>query len=308
MDSPRHLGNSIPRPKSSTELGTPLANGKDVVFARGFATATAVAVFGLGCGAQASAPSEVPAPARPSPVRPSAEGAPADGAIAAGLGPVESDEDADPTALDDYRGTLDRHGTWVEDSIYGRVWVPARKEVGADFVPYLTAGHWAYGDEYVWASDYAWGWVPFHHGRWVLTERRGWAWIPGRTYAGAWVLWRAGEDYVGWTATPPAWVWREGTAIRLRVIPASTYVFCPGHELFAPFVSSRIVHDDQLLGVEHRTQPYAAGGPPPSVIGIEPGRVVAALPRDREIYIPRPSTISLGVASPQRRSPAHKTH
>jgi hypothetical protein len=27
---------------------------------------------------------------------------------------------------------------------------------------YVTGGHWSYDGDYVWVSDYPWGWVPFH--------------------------------------------------------------------------------------------------------------------------------------------------
>src|SRR3984957_14695181 len=79
---------------------------------------------------------------------------------------VEGDSyaDTDPSALTDYRSTLDPYGTWVDDPNYGTVWVPNADQVGSDFTPYVSAGHWTYDDEddYVWISDYAWGWAPFH--------------------------------------------------------------------------------------------------------------------------------------------------
>jgi len=80
--------------------------------------------------------------------------------------------------------TLDPYGNWVEDATYGTAWVPSPTVVGDDFTPYQTAGHWAYDDDYVWVSEYSWGWAPFHYGRWVYVGGVGWEWIPGRTYAG----------------------------------------------------------------------------------------------------------------------------
>src|SRR5674476_1563111 len=59
---------------------------------------------------------------------------------------------------------LSPYGQWVNHSNYGYVWIP---DVGSDFVPYSTDGHWVstnYG--WTWASDYDWGWAPFHYGRW----------------------------------------------------------------------------------------------------------------------------------------------
>ena len=84
-------------------------------------------------------------------------------------------DDNDPAALTDFRQTLDAHGTWVDDPTYGTVWFPSPSEVGPDFTPYSSAGHWVYDTDYAWVSDYSWGWVQFHYGRWVFIERRGWA-------------------------------------------------------------------------------------------------------------------------------------
>ena len=124
-------------------------------------------------------------------------------------------DDNDPAALNDFHPALDSHGQWVDDPTYGTVWVPAAAEVGPDFTPYQTAGHWAYdGNDYVWVSDYDWGWAPFHYGRWVYADR-GWAWIPGREYRGAWVNWGAddGYGYVGWYPMGPTFLWRGGVAV-----------------------------------------------------------------------------------------------
>ena len=49
--------------------------------------------------------------------------------------PGDEYADTDPSALSDFHGTLDAHGTWVDDPTYGTVWVPNANEVGADFAP-----------------------------------------------------------------------------------------------------------------------------------------------------------------------------
>ncbi len=125
---------------------------------------------------------------------------------------VEGDEyaDTDPSALTDFRATLDPHGTWIDDPTYGQLWVPNVEEVGTNFAPYVTEGSWAYEEDYVWVSNYEWGWVPFHYGRWTWASGR-WGWVPGRTYAGAWVGWRVGPDgygYVGWGPLAPSFGWQ----------------------------------------------------------------------------------------------------
>jgi hypothetical protein len=117
-------------------------------------------------------------------------------------------EDTDPSALTTFRPALDPYGTWVNDPNYGTVWVPNRDVVGADFAPYVSRGRWSLtaDNDWIWVSDYPFGWAVFHYGRWVWIGGSGWAWVPGRTYANAWVVWRvptASYAYVGWAPMPP---------------------------------------------------------------------------------------------------------
>lgn len=193
--------------------------------------------------------------------------------------------DTDPTALQDFHPALDAHGAWVDDPVYGTVWVPNRAEVGVDFVPYGSGGHWVYGDDYVWASDYEWGWAPFHYGRWVLLDGRGWSWIPGRQYAPAWVEWRTGDAYVGWAPAPPMYVWRGGVAVTAGFQPPPPrYVFCPHAEVFSPTPARVIVTGPRALQIQAHTQVFVAPGgagpvhpgPPPATLGIPPARVAHA--------------------------------
>jgi len=72
---------------------------------------------------------------------------------------------------------LARHGSWVDESSYGRVWYP--RTVAVDWAPYST-GNWV-ADPYfgwTWIDDSPWGWAPFHYGRWVRVGPR-WGWAPG---------------------------------------------------------------------------------------------------------------------------------
>src|SRR5882724_10198353 len=157
-------------------------------------------------GSGPAAPSQVQ-PAAPRDQEPSTDpqGAPAAEPPADGY---DVDTDTDPSALTDFRQALDGHGTWEEDPTYGLVWVPDAREVGQDFAPYASGGHWGLGDggEWLWVSDYDWGWATFHYGRWARMGERRWGWIPGRAYAPAWVVWRTGyydDYYVGWAPMPP---------------------------------------------------------------------------------------------------------
>jgi hypothetical protein len=150
---------------------------------------------------------------------------------------------------------LDPYGTWVSDAAYGWVWVPSAATVGSDFSPYVTSGHWALDedDNWVWVSDYPFGDVVFHYGRWVWVSNpaaTGWAWVPGYRYAPAWVVWRVsatGVGYVGWAPMPPEYVWVDGGAVWLWYSPPAAYVFCPVGYVFYPHVHTYIVHDRVLV-------------------------------------------------------------
>jgi len=91
---------------------------------------------------------------------------------------------------------LSPFGQWVDYSNYGYVWIP---NVGNDFVPYSTAGHWILTDYgWTWVSDYDWGWAPFHYGRWNFDNMYGWFWVPDNEWGPAWVSWRSADGYYGW--------------------------------------------------------------------------------------------------------------
>lgn len=207
---------------------------------------------------------DLAARARPAQTAP-AEASP-DGEIAVG---AESNEyaDTDPSALTEFKPALDGHGAWVDDSTYGTVWVPAESEVGTDFVPYTTAGHWTYAEDtsHVWVSDYSWGWAPFHYGRWVHVSRHGWAWIPGRTYSGAWVVWRTGSgyDYVGWSPAGPDWYWYNGYAVGWTFGYSPYYSYCHHDYLYSPRLGGYVVRgsDPRAREYEARTRPYVPASP-----------------------------------------------
>jgi hypothetical protein len=207
---------------------------------------------------------------------------------------TESDDMA-PAALVDFRGRLEPYGRWVDDPTYGTVWIPSPDAVGPDFVPYATGGHWALGtdDQWVWVSDYSWGATPFHYGRWIFIDGTGWAWIPGRVHAPAWVVWRTGVDdepYVGWGPMPPAWYWRGGVAVRAAEPAAVRYVFVKSRDAFQRNVAAHVVPADRAEKVAPQTQPFVApaGGvrygalaqaraPSPAVARVP----AAAVPTDR---------------------------
>lgn len=92
-------------------------------------------------------------------------------------------------------------GTWIQTDQYGYVFQPAESD--PDWRPY-TYGHWVNTDAgMTWVSDDPFGWATDHYGRWVNLDDYGWVWVPGYTWAPAWVSWREDDDEVGWAPLPP---------------------------------------------------------------------------------------------------------
>ena len=107
----------------------------------------------------------------------------------------------DSASFQTFYDSLANQGTWIQSSDYGYVWQPQVND--PDWAPY-TAGHWVYTDDgWTWVSDESWGWATYHYGRWVNLDGTGWCWVPGYTWAPAWVSWRYGGGYCGWAPLPP---------------------------------------------------------------------------------------------------------
>jgi hypothetical protein len=99
---------------------------------------------------------------------------------------------------------LSPHGAWVELAGVGWCWQPNVLVRHPAWQPYCDGGHWVSTDAgWCWQSDYAWGWAPFHYGRWFRHERSGWVWVPDTVWGPAWVTWRMADDRCGWAPLPP---------------------------------------------------------------------------------------------------------
>ncbi|HEV3272156.1 MAG TPA: DUF6600 domain-containing protein [Candidatus Methylacidiphilales bacterium] len=92
-------------------------------------------------------------------------------------------------------------GAWIQSADYGYVWQPQVND--PNWAPY-TDGYWVNtADGWIWVSNEPWGWATYHYGRWVNLDGIGWCWVPGYTWAPAWVSWRYGDGYAGWAPLPP---------------------------------------------------------------------------------------------------------
>lgn len=148
--------------------------------------------------------------------------------------------------MQDFYTELAPYGQWVQTPEYGAVWIPG---VDPGFQPYATNGHWVvteYGN--TWVSDYAWGWAPFHYGRWFQDRYRRWAWVPGNDWGPAWVSWRSGGGYYGWAPLGP------GININVNVnIPANYWVFVPQIYITSPRLFSYYVPRPRVVNIYQNT-------------------------------------------------------
>lgn len=129
----------------------------------------------------------------------------------------------DTPSLKTFYEALSPYGQWLYDKNNGYVWTPTDKKLR----PYYSNGYWVMTEHgSTWVSNYPWGWAPFHYGRWVYDSFYHWVWVPGTTWAPAWVVWRTSGDYVGWTPITP------GTGIGAAggpsyYVPDDWWVFVP---------------------------------------------------------------------------------
>ncbi|WP_212592811.1 DUF6600 domain-containing protein [Spirosoma terrae] len=149
--------------------------------------------------------------------------------------------------VESFYDELTPYGNWMQYPGYGNVWAP---NVGPDFQPYATGGHWVvteYGN--TWVSDYNWGWAPFHYGRWIYDNAYGgWLWIPGTDWGPAWVAWRSGGGYYGWAPLGP------GMNVSINInIPAPYWTFVPQMYITSPRVYSYCVPRPNVVNIYHNT-------------------------------------------------------
>jgi hypothetical protein len=166
---------------------------------------------------------------------------------------------------------LHRHGQWDRHPEFGTIWYP--HSVGAGWAPYRD-GHWAYVRPWgwTWVDNAAWGFAPFHYGRWV-NHRGRWGWCPGQhiarpVYAPALVGWIGhGNVSISINAGHPAYVgW----------VPLSP------HDYYAPryhgAVSPRYIHSVNVphdrwhrQPRDHHREPVMQGGVPYTNQGVAGG-------------------------------------
>ncbi len=130
------------------------------------------------------------------------DGNPGQGPVPAPAPPDSGGDQGDGSAsFQTFYDTLGSQGNWIQTNQYGYVWQPPVTD--PDWAPY-TDGRWVTSDDnWVWDTDEPWGWATYHYGRWANLDGVGWVWVPGYTWAPAWVSWRYGNGYCGWAPLPP---------------------------------------------------------------------------------------------------------
>jgi len=204
--------------------------------------------------------------------------------------------------------TLAPYGNWIEVPSYGWCWRPTVAVVDAGWQPYCDRGRWLWTDcGWYWQSDYAWGWAPFHYGRWHRNPAYGWVWLPDSAWAPAWVTWRYSDSYCGWAPLPPGAYFDVGIGFRFHgghvgvgfdfgLVPnCFTFIptarFCdrtPWHHRLPP---------TQVVSIYNRTtiiNNYTGGPNNRTVVNLGPGENAIAAVSRREIR-----KVTLRDANPQ---------
>jgi hypothetical protein len=151
-----------------------------------------------------------------------------------------------------FQGELAPYGRWVTVPDVGPAWIPNAASADPTWRPYLNEGHWTFTDAgWFWQSDYPWGDVAFHYGRWLKDARTGWAWawVPGYHWAPSWVCWRydQADGVCGWAPLPPGARFDVGVGLTFHGVPAVDVDFGLRFDDFA-FVGFDHLWDPHLHG------------------------------------------------------------
>jgi hypothetical protein len=164
--------------------------------------------------------------------------------------PPPAYEPPPPDVVTTYQADLSPYGGWVTVGTYGQCWRP--NGIAADWQPY-TVGHWVDTDQgWAWVSDPAeanWGFVTYHYGRWYQDPSNGWVWVPGTTWAPAWVAWRSGGGYCGWAALPPQCGFGVSISIGVvdRYVPRDHYMFVDEHYMGQTVIFDHVVRNNVTI-------------------------------------------------------------
>jgi hypothetical protein len=164
-----------------------------------------------------------------------------------------------PEQVRPYSASFDRYGSWRYETSYGYVWYPT---VSPGWRPYYY-GRWVtlrpYG--WTWVGSDPWAWATHHYGRWGISAGV-WFWIPGRSWAPAWVSWAYAPGYVSWC--PLGWNNRPVVQIVYRGAynPWRAWTVVPRQHFGGGFVNAR-----GFTGSGFNTRGFVARSSAPEVVG-----------------------------------------
>jgi hypothetical protein len=164
-----------------------------------------------------------------------------------------------PDQVRPYSAAFDRYGSWRYETSYGYVWYPT---VTAGWRPYYN-GRWVtlrpYG--WTWVGLDPWAWATHHYGRWGISAGL-WFWIPGHSWAPAWVSWAYAPGYVSWCPLG----WNDYPVYQIvyggGYDPWRAWTVVPRHRFSGGFVNTRgIVGSgiDARVFVPRNTAPEVVG-------------------------------------------------
>jgi hypothetical protein len=213
-----------------------------------------------------------------------------------------------PPNLQTYSTDLDQSGTWQYDASYGNVWYPT---VGADWRPYYD-GYWATVPTYgwTWIGYNRWAWPTHHYGRWGFARSR-WFWIPGSTFAAAWVSWGTAPGYVSWC--PLGYDGRPVVALSIGYRSAwNAWTILPRERFgYRGYPVARYAIEPYRLAastpfIVHRGAPALNLARSVPAIGRVPGRVAGSAALARPGFADRRAPASPAIAVPRSTAPANR--
>ena len=192
--------------------------------------------------------------------------------------------------------SLSPYGQWFQEPSYGWCWTPY--EISAQWRPY-SDGHWEYTDYgWSWVSNEAWGWAPYHYGRWFFDNSYGWVWVPGTEWAPAWVAWRYGDDCVGWAPLPPRAGWDGSIGVTFAdagAIQPDEWCFVPRRNVLDVNIRVQVTvvaRNVTLFGRTRDATRFEVRDGRPANIGIDVAQVEAfigrSVPRVKIVDVDRP--------------------
>ena len=224
-----------------------------------------------------------------------AVGQPAAPAPPAGTVTQTAPQPQEPATVTYFQDSLAPYGNWVQVEGYGTCWQPSVTVINTTWRPYCDGGRWIYTDcGWYWQSDYAWGGVAFHYGRWFYAPSYGWCWWPNTVWGPSWVTWRSSSAYCGWAPLPPYACYSAGVGFTYYGsgvsvgfgfgLGAGCYTFVPWHGFCQsrPWVYSVPHHKvGPIYAESHVINHMSPGhGQAPFNHGIEVNHVTARAGRD----------------------------